>query len=70
MYVRRTNLQGPHNIPQFQFALFESILVSPMFLFQILDLRVMLHFQFLVCILMRKDEQNVSVKCKNQATYM
>jgi len=51
MYECSTNLQGPHGIPQFPDVLMEALLFSLMSPIQHCDLCVMLHFQFLVCIL-------------------
>jgi hypothetical protein len=71
MYVCSTNLQGPQSNPDFPVAVYEALLFCLMCPVQILDRRFILQFQFLVGILMKENmSQNVSAKCKNQATYM
>jgi hypothetical protein len=71
MYARSTHLQGPHGIPEFQVVLYEALLFPLMCPLQSPDLCVMQQLQFLVGVLMKeKMRQNVSAKCKNQATNM
>ena len=55
MYVWSTNPQGPHSIPQFLVALNEALPFYPMSGVQHCYLRVILYFQFLVCILMKEN---------------
>jgi hypothetical protein len=71
MYVCSHNLQVPQSIPELPGAMYKDLLFPLMCLVQRLDLRFILQFQFPVENLMKgKMNQNVSVKCKNQATYM
>jgi len=71
MYECNTNLQGLQSIPKFPAAVCEVCLFSLMRPFNSVELRIVLQFQFLIGILMEeKMSQNVSAKCKNQATYM
>jgi hypothetical protein len=52
-------------------AMYVALLCPLMCPLQSLDLRFILQVQFLVAILMmERMSQNVSAKCKNQATYM
>jgi hypothetical protein len=71
MYVCSINLQGPQSIPDLPVAMYKALLFPLMCLVQSLALHFILQFQFFVDNLMKeKMNQNVSTKCKNQATYM